>query len=383
MSLPFLISENGAQPSEVARPKAAPVIARASIFDADSLEVVAVEIGYDSATTAARSLEATARLLVSRSVRGVPALTPVRLDDPTLRQGIKAAAQELAGATRAKRLVLAIRADAGSIDDLERTAEHARRVGLEVALFGEPGALLAQLGRPNGRLFAVGIPAGQPKMEAARLVSLARRHGIPLLVQGLAEFEDLEHALELGARYVAGPALESKLRGRLVTAARAKANDRACEASSMRASEEEISRVRDAVAADPEARDLVELMRGWTESLDEVRREVEAAERAEARAAAMLEAAERDLGQMLESYASGNAHRAERLLRCEASFQEARQLDEMARARADGARRRAIGVRAGLELRKEALRAALEARAARLEHDPSWADGFFSPAAPV
>jgi hypothetical protein len=377
MTLPMLVHPPLPSVSE-ARPKLAAVLSRTSLFDAESLETVAVEVEYDKATSAARALEATARLLVNRSVRGVPALTRVRLDDPSLRQGIKAAAQELAGATRVKRLVLAVRLDSGSVEELEGVAEQARRSGLELALFGDPGDLLAHLGQTPGRLFAIGITAGAPTALKARLASGARRHGVPLLVHDIAEFEDLEGALQLGTRYVGGRALESKLRGRLLAAAKTKANDYACRVSSMRASEEDISRVRDAVVADPEARDLAELMRGWTESLDEVRREVEAAERAEARAAAMLVAAEQDLGQMLESFAAGNAHRAERLMRCEASFQEARVLEEMARARADAARRRAITVRAGLELRKEALRAALEARAARLDRDSSWAEQFFS-----
>jgi hypothetical protein len=94
----------------------------------------------------------------------------------------------------------------------------------------------------------------------------------------------------------------------------------------------------------------------------------------------MWEVAERDLALMLESFASGNAQRAERLMHCEASFLEAKTLYAAARERATQARERARGVRAGFELRKEALRAALEARALRLSHDEAWADRFFSDA---
>lgn len=364
-----------------AAPKLATSVARTMVLDLESLETVAVDVRFERSTSAARALEATARLLVNRAIRGVPAVTRVRLDDPTLRQGIRAAARELAGSTRAKRLVVGFRAGSGATVELEQTVELVRRAGLEVALVGEPAAVLAQLPHLHGRVFLLGVSKELKSPEARRLASAAQRQSIPLFIGDIAAFEDLEAALALGARYVAGPALESRLRSRLVGVAKATAADRLCHAVSMKATEEEISQVRLALHADPEARDLEALTRGWLESLSEARLEIEAAQRAEAQASAMLEAAERDLSQMLESYASGNAHRAERLMRCETSFQEARALEEMARARANEARRRAVAVRAGLELRKQALRAALEARAVRLEHGGDWVDGFFGVAA--
>ncbi|MBL9026822.1 MAG: hypothetical protein JNL21_31785 [Myxococcales bacterium] len=349
-----------------------------TVLDLESLEPVAVEARYEVATPAARALEGTARLLVNRTVRGVPVMTRVRLDDPTLPQGIRTVARELAGSTRAKRLVLAIRAESGNAEDFAHAAEQSRRAGLEVALHGEPSAVLGHLRNTHGRLFLVAVSGDLGSAEVRQVASVAQRKGAAVLVGNVSGFGDLEDALALGARYVAGPALESKLRGRLVVAAKASAAERLSAASSLRAAEDEISQVRLALDLDPEARDLATLTRGWAESLVEARVEIESAERSEAQAAAMLVAAERDLGQMLESYAAGNAHRAERLLRCEGSFQEARALEEMARARAEAARRRARALRAGLELRKQALRAALEARAARLEHDAAWVDGFFA-----
>jgi len=356
---------------------ARPAVTRTGVFDVETMEPVAVLAETEATGAAETSLAVAARLLLSRSVRAVPVVTRARLDDPGLGRAMRSAGALLAGSTRAKRLVVALRADSGSIDGVANAADVARRSGLELALWGEPERVLTALPFA-GRPFAAVIHASTKPDVARRLAAAGRRDGVPLLVTGIDSFVALRSALAGGARYVAGPALESRLRDSLIGVARADLDGRGPVSDAMRASEEEISRVRLAVAGDPETRDLAELTQGLVETVAEARRDVHDAERVEEQARSMRRVAEADLGRMLEGFAAGNAERAERLLRCEVSFLEARALEQRAAERADEARRRATLVRAGLELRKEALRAALEARAERLARDETWPTRFFA-----
>ena len=294
-------------------------VTRTGVFDVETMEPVAVLAETEATGAAETSLAVAARLLLSRSVRAVPVVTRARLDDPGLGRAMRSAGALLAGSTRAKRLVVALRADSGSIDGVANAADVARRSGLELALWGEPERVLTALPFA-GRPFAAVIHASTKPDAARRLAAAGRRDGVPLLVTGIDSFVALRSALAGGARYVAGPALESRLRDSLVGVARADLGERGPSSDAMRASEEEISRVRLAVAGDPETRDLAELTQGLVETVAEARRDVHDAERVEEQARAMRRVAEADLGRMLEGFAAGNAERAERLLRCEVSF---------------------------------------------------------------
>jgi hypothetical protein len=365
------------------RPRLPSPIRQSSWLDVSTLETVALELVFERGTEATGALEASAELSLSRSGR-TPLVTRVRLDDPSLERGVLALARRLRGNLRAKRFVVAVKAASGQLEELYGLADLVERVGLELAIAGDGDHLASRLSSHRGRLFAAVLReragVSRSSLDARRAAASAKRAGAPLLVDDIATFDDLETALALGARYVAGPVVETGLGPRLVSAARAREHERDGGALGLRESEEEISQVRTAIAADPDARDLTRITLGWVEPLDEARREVERAERTEAQARSMMDVAERDLALMFESYASGNAQRAERLMHCEASFLEAKTLHAAARERAGQARERARGVRAAFELRKEALRAALEARALRLSHDDAWADRFFSDA---
>ncbi len=363
------------------RPRLPAPIRETSWLDVSTLDAIAVELVFERGTQAVAALEASAALSLARSSR-TPLVTRVRLDDPSLERGIVALGRALRGSLRAKRFVVSAKAASGTIEELYALSDLVERAGLELALAGDGDHLASRLAAHRGRLFAAVLRerASRSSLDARRAATSARRAGVPLMVDDIVTFDDLEAALRLGARYVAGPVVETGLGPRLISAARVRERERDGGALGLLASEEEVSQVRTAIAADPDARDLTRITLGWLEPLDEARREVERAERTEAQARSMWEVAERDLALMLESFASGNAQRAERLMHCEASFLEAKTLYAAARERATQARERARGVRAGFELRKEALRAALEARALRLSHDEAWADRFFSDA---
>ncbi len=351
-------------------------VRRTPFIDLSSLETVAVELVFDRNVAAAAALEAASDTFAHRPPAH-PFVVEARLDDPTLERGIRALAARMSGALRAKRFVVLARVGAAGGEELDALAELCARFGIDLGLAGEGDALVSHLGSFRGRVFAVALSERTLLPEAKRAAAAARRAGAPLLVRNIATFDHVASALTLGARYAAGPALEAGLRLRLVAAARARLDERERGVEGIRATEEEVSQVRTAIAADPDAQDLARITTGWLEPLDEARREVERAEKTEARARSMVEVAERDLATMLESYAFGNAQRAERLLHCEASFLEARALEAEARLRAESARNRAFAVQAAFELRKEALRAALEARASRLAHASDWPDRFF------
>ena len=114
--------------------------------------------------------------------------------------------------------------------------------------------------------------------------------------------------------------------------------------------------------ADHRSRDLAMLASALSATLTKAATSLAQAERVVLRASEMSRVGGAAWTEMLEDVAAGAPARAERLERCEASYAEARALEEHAQARLHESRRAAIVTHASAVLWMESLRAKLAYR---------------------
>jgi hypothetical protein len=138
----------------------------------------------------------------------------------------------------------------------------------------------------------------------------------------------------------------------------------------------EAARILALLRSDPVTQDLARFAEQFSSPLVGARLRLEADERLVARAESMLHAATRHVDGQLDAVAVGEPPRGEHLLFAEDSLAEATSIHRHALERLHETRARARRASWGFEAQREALRAALDARASRTGRNRAWVDAI-------
>jgi hypothetical protein len=273
----------------------------------------------------------------------------------------------------------------------------ARRLGVRTVVAGDGVALLAwaeeeSVGRlvlaPNSSRLATAEPHERASFLAVCRAARSNGHGV--WARNVDTIADLVMCHRVSADWVSGktvggasgePVRKGAFEGSLLRLAERAASRELDGAAVLEADERFAVDLALAVARDPAVNDLAALVEGIAGPLASAKELATSSARLQARATTMLSIADHELSQLLERVAAGDPPRSERFDRCEQSYEEARVLELRASESALFSRHRATLARASLELRKQVLRGALEARADRLSRPRHWARRFLVNAA--
>ncbi len=275
--------------------------------------------------------------------------------------------------------------------------ESARRLGIRTVLAGDGGALLSWASEETlDRLVLAprssGLAAAEPHERASFLAvcRAARENGHGVWARNVDTIADLVMCHRVSASWVSGKTVggvsgepvRRQAFGRALLGLAERAANRGLDgAAILEADERFAADLAASVAADPAVNDLASLVEDIAAPLASAKQLATNAALLEARASAMMVIADRELSRLLERVAAGDPPRSERFDRCEQSYEEARALELRASESAIFSQHRAALARASLELRKQVLCGALEARAARLARPRGWARRFLVSAA--
>jgi len=271
------------------------------------------------------------------------------------------------------------------------------RVGARCVLAGDADVLaeLAQdseLGRVAFSPDSESIASAAPHLRAAflRLCRAARVNRYTIWARGVDSLADLVMCHRVSAHWVSGRTMggfstevlrRPCLQDALLKLAQKEAMRGLDDAALLEADERTALDLATSVASDPEVTDLAVLVRDVALPLSSAKRAATSAERLRMRASTMMAIADCELTRMLRAIAEGEPPRSERFDRCEQSYEEASALLGRADEHAAESQRGSVLARASLELRKQVLRGALEARAQRLARPRRWALSFLVNAA--
>ncbi|MBL8740981.1 MAG: hypothetical protein JNK04_07805 [Myxococcales bacterium] len=334
------------------------------------------------------------RMLERRDVRmAAPLLIQLpAATDLALREIRRAAA---AFRRRGMRLCFAVVVEAPSVT--REVFDAARGLGVRTIVSGDASRLIEWAGddalghlvlAPTSR----GLSVVQPYERAAFLsvCRAARENGHLVWARHVDTLDDVVLCHRVSADWISGKAVGGTagepVRGHAFQRSLLRLAQRAASrdldgAAILEADERSAIDLAALVASDPAVTDLAALVADVAAPLASAKRLAEQSAQLQSRAETMLRVADRELSQLLERVALGDPPHSERFDRCEHSYEEASALLQRADESSAASHRRSVLARASLELRKQVLRGALEARADRLSRPRGWARRFLVHAA--
>ncbi|NUP11957.1 MAG: hypothetical protein HOW73_38410 [Polyangiaceae bacterium] len=282
------------------------------------------------------------------------------------------------------------RESAEALEPMRAAAQGLRARGLPPSLVGalidaddrdaDETVELVEAARRAGVGFVLAVPAARlermPSQALDALREVAARGRTFVHVTGLQSIRDLVATIAMGLRCGSGPAFGGMVGGaappfganqrKIIELAQAMAGVAPLGSAYLRREANELRQLTGALAAEPATEDLAALWSDLSEPLHVCAGVMERAESLRARATSMARAADEDLTKLWEAVACGRPPRLERIERAEVSLLESMTLREHAFSAVREARCRAAIAKAGTELRRQSLRAAVAQRRARL-----------------